>query len=442
MNNINPTFIVVDLFCGFGGTTLGFEKSGVAKVIACVNHDPKAIKSHWLNHPEVKHFEEDIRTLDLTELVQHVAIQLALYPSAKLILWASLECTNFSKAKGGQPRDADSRTLADHLERYIMAIDPDYIMIENVVEFMSWGPLDENGKPISKKNGSDWLRWRKALCAMGYKDDWKELNSANFGAYTSRNRLFGVFAKYELPIAWPSPTHAKKPSNDIFGGLQKWKPVKEVLDFEDEGQSIFGRKKEMSPKTLEVIYKGMKKAIAEGNDSILFKYYGNGDNLNSIEQPAGTITTKDRFAKLAFIFRQYKTGFTSSINEPVGALPTNPKADLVSFIMNKSHGGHTTSTDSPSPVIVARQDKAPLYLIQVFMDENGIKDIMHRMLKVPELLLIQGFPIDYQMVGNQADCKKCIGNSVQPDVPKHQAIALHDALLFWPTYSKSTSLPL
>src|SRR5579864_7465515 len=119
-----PLFIVVDLFCGAGGTTTGFVQATldgnfIAKVIACVNHDAKAIKSHWANRPEVKHFEEDIRTLDLTELIKLVNFYRKKYPLAKDILWASLECTNFSKAKGGLPRDADSRTLAEHLIRYI-----------------------------------------------------------------------------------------------------------------------------------------------------------------------------------------------------------------------------------------------------------------------------------------------------------------------------------
>jgi|GEM_PF-3692483 len=141
-------FLIIDLFCGAGGTTTGFDKAKLngkkcALVIACINHDPKAIKSHWLNHPEVVHFEEDIRTVELSPLVDILQKYRLLYPNAKVILWASLECTNFSKAKGGQPRDADSRTLADHLDRYITALNPDYIQIENVVEFMSWGPPNE-----------------------------------------------------------------------------------------------------------------------------------------------------------------------------------------------------------------------------------------------------------------------------------------------------------
>lgn len=153
MNNIKLLYI--DLFCGAGGTTTGVEQAefdgqACAKVIACVNHDVNAIASHQANHPHTLHFTEDIRTLDLTNLITHLTRMKAKYPAALVVLWASLECTNFSKAKGGLPRDADSRTLADHLFRYIEKIDPDYIQIENVEEFMSWGDMDEKGHPISK----------------------------------------------------------------------------------------------------------------------------------------------------------------------------------------------------------------------------------------------------------------------------------------------------
>ena len=552
MNNA-PIFLIVDLFCGFGGTTTGFidaeiEGNKIAKVIACINHDPKAIKSHWLNHPEVKHFEEDIRTLDLTGLVECVNYWKNIYPDAFIVLWASLECTNFSKAKGGQPRDADSRTLADHLFRYQKALNPDYIKIENVVEFMSWGPLDENGKPISRKNGCDFIRWRKEMCGFGYYDEWKELNSADFGAYTSRNRLFGCFAKEGLPIAWPLPTHTKK------GILNKWKAVKEVLNFEDEGQSIFVRKKQLSDKTFERIYAGLIKYVANGDTSFITKYFsgrpagkvistnspagtitttanqtlvqtqfllkynsingktgihhppsvndpcptiacqnrlglvqtqflatyhGNGSNVSSIENPSPTIPCKDSISLIQpkyFIYRDFKSVTNSSIESPSGSLTTTPTMNLVEatpfimptnynnkpksieeplqtitanrkhhYIVNPSHGGHSTSTEVPCPVIIARQDKAPLYLVQTedgnvaiavfetdteimiqikqFMSIYGLVDIKMRMLRVPELLKIQGFPENYQMVGNQSDQKKFIGNSVVPSVVKAWAEA-------------------
>ena len=140
--------LYIDLFCGAGGTSTGVNTARLhgeqcAEVIACVNHDANAIASHAANHPDALHFTEDIRTLELSPLVHHLQKCRTKNPDALVVLWASLECTNFSRAKGGQPRDADSRTLAEHLFRYIEAIAPDYIQIENVEEFMSWGELDE-----------------------------------------------------------------------------------------------------------------------------------------------------------------------------------------------------------------------------------------------------------------------------------------------------------
>jgi DNA (cytosine-5)-methyltransferase 1 len=501
---IQPTFLVIDLFCGFGGTTLGFSRAtiagqSVAKVLACVNHDSKAINSHLLNHPEVHHFTEDIRTLELSPLVEIVRKARIQYPDAYLVLWASLECTNHSKAKGGLPRDADSRTLACDLFRYQKALQPDYIMIENVVEFMAWGPLDEKGKPVSRKNGQDWLRWRNDMNALGYWDDWRELNAANYGAYTSRNRLFGAFAWPGLPIVWPEATHSKKVFRrdtnhgkpGMFGSLKPWKAVKEVLDFSDEGKSIFEREKALVEKTLERIYAGLIKYVAGGQEAFiskyysgrpegknipidgpagtvtcvdgqalvqshfLYKYYGNGHNLQSVDQPAGTLTTKDRLVSVGthFLDKQYGSGPANhqSVETPAGSLKTNPHLTLVNtFLVNRQYNSGGNLTEQPAPTIIASQDKLPLYLVQLetgefgievystdsqmtvkikeFMALYGIADIRMRMLKVPELLRIQGFPDSYQMVGNQSDHKKFIGNSVEPNVVKAWVEALAERL--------------
>ncbi len=160
----NVKLIYIDLFCGAGGTSTGvdsarYKGSKCAKVVTCVNHDKNAIESHESNHPKVLHFTEDIRTLELSSMIEHVEKMKVIYPDAFVVLWASLECTNFSKAKGGQPRNADSRTLAEHLFRYIDAFDPHYIKIENVEEFMSWGDIDEYGKPISMDKGKSYEKW-------------------------------------------------------------------------------------------------------------------------------------------------------------------------------------------------------------------------------------------------------------------------------------------
>ena len=168
--------LYIDLFCGAGGTSTGVEHAKLdgtkcARVVACVNHDANAIASHQANHPDALHFTEDIRTLDLTALTAHLNRMRMKYPSALVVLWASLECTNFSKAKGGLPRDADSRTLAEHLFRYIEQLNPDYIQVENVEEFMSWGDMDDKGHPISKLKGCSYVRWANKVISYGYHYD-------------------------------------------------------------------------------------------------------------------------------------------------------------------------------------------------------------------------------------------------------------------------------
>lgn len=585
---------LIDLFCGAGGTTTGVERAKmfgkkVAKVIACVNHDPVAIKSHRSNHKGVLHFTEDIRTLNLDRLLKLTNK----YREQGYIvaIWASLECTNFSNAKGGQPRNADSRTLAEHLHRYIGVISPDYIFIENVVEFMSWGPLNDNGKPVSRDKGKDYLKWTDDICTYFglyrekplYRYDYAIINSADFGAYTSRKRYFGVFAYGDLPIVFPKATHTKSPSTgkDLFSEpLKKWKPVKHVLELEDEGNSIFSRNKPLSEKTLARIYAGLVKYVAGGKDTFiakyfsgrpegkvistdspagtitcvdgqalvkanfvlkynstnkngshtppsinepcpviacqnrlgivsanfLTKYYGSGGQLQSIDQVCSTITTKDRLAKVtispfldkqysgkenhqsintpagtilvndkhclvtpkAFIDRQFSQGTQhQSIESPAGSITTVPKMSLVTpkpflmathfnnvgssldnpapvitanrkhnYIVNPSWVGNVQGVDQPSCTIIARQDKSPIYLITApegkfnipiyecdsetmikikeFMALYSIVDIKMRMLKVPELLRIQGFPKNYILQGNQSQQKKFIGNSVVP----------------------------
>lgn len=487
-NNIKLLYI--DLFCGAGGTTTGVELATLndekcAKVIACVNHDANAIASHLANHPEAKHFTEDIRILELSPLVQITADARRQYPDAKVVLWASLECTNFSRAKGGQPRDADSRTLAEHLFRYIEALQPDYIQIENVEEFMCWGELDENGKPVSKHKGSSYLQWVKHVQEFGYTYDWRLLNAADFGAYTSRRRFFGQFARTGLATAFPMQTYSKNGDEDgMFKMYRKWRPVREVLDLQDEGESIFAKKKPLCEKTLERIYAGLVKFVAGGKercDAWLLKYnsmnqegHHNAPGIDepaptvavqnrlgivkcqflskqfsghpmsknqSIDRPAGTITAVDHHA---FVTAYYGNGFNKSVDEPAptsieSPAPTvvnNPKQSLVStqYLMNPQFASAGGSIEKPCFTLIARMDKMPPYLISTehgiginiydtdspmtrkikeFMAAYGIVDIKMRMLKVSELLAIQGFPRDYKLVGTQSEQKKFIGNAVE-----------------------------
>ena len=406
--------LYVDLFCGAGGTSTGVEKARVknkkcAKVIACVNHDKNAIASHASNHPDAMHFTEDIRTLELTPLTCHLQKCKKEHPNAFAVLWASLECTNFSRAKGGQPRDADSRTLAEHLFRYIEAINPDYIQIENVEEFMSWGDMDENGKPVSRDKGKSYQRWVKNVKKYGYNFDHRILNAADYGAYTSRKRFFGIFAKQGLPIVFPEPTHAKKAEKTLFGSLKKWKPVRDVLDFHDEGTSIFTRKKQLSEKTYERIYAGLERFGTAGEEAFISKYfsghpesknipitgpahtikcidnhalvkskflaayYSNGDNVSGIDRPCPTVPTKDRFN---YVSPQFLCSFNfgdsgKDINAPCPTLLTKDRYSLVSpFIVNYySGGGQHSSKDAPCPAVTTVPKQrlvSPVFIDQQF----------------------------------------------------------------------------
>ena len=334
MNNIKLLYI--DLFCGAGGTTTGVEQAELngqacAKVIACVNHDVNAIASHQANHPDTLHFIEDIRTLDLTELTIHLNRMRVKYPNALVVLWASLECTNFSKAKGGQPRDADSRTLAEHLFRYIKQLDPDYIQIENVEEFMSWGDMDEEGHPISRLKGRSYVRWCNRIMSYGYRYDWRLLNAADFGAYTSRKRFFGQFAKKGLPIAFPIPTYSKNGDSGMFKYYKKWKPVREVLDINDVGQNIFARKKPLCEKTLKRIYAGLIKFVAGGKDAFLVKYNSMSQSgkyvAPGLDEPCPTIACQNRLgvANVNFMSKAFSGDPYSknqSIDIPAGTITT------------------------------------------------------------------------------------------------------------------------
>ena len=485
--------LYIDLFCGAGGTSTGVERARLngkkcAKVIACVNHDPNAIKSHAANHPRTKHFTEDIRTLDMQPLQNIVDKERAKDPDAIIVLWASLECTNFSRAKGGQPRDADSRTLAEHLFRYIEALRPHYIYIENVEEFMSWGDVDEHGKPVSMDKGIKYLKWVRNVESYGYRFDYRILNAADYGARTRRTRFFGIFAAQCYGIAWPEPTHCKdgRPGDMFSPPMPKWKPVRPVLNLSEHGQSIFNRKKPLSERTLERIYKGLIKFVAGGKEAFLSKQFSgdpSGKNIG-IDEPSGAITCKDHHAlvQAQFIDAQYGNGFSSSIDDPLPtatpkdkfsivssqflaneysgggqlasidsaapAILTTPKQKLVTvnqFIVNTSYKSKGCSIDEPVCTVIARMDKSPLYLatveegnqshqpegdseymrlIKEFMRRYGIVDIYMRMLSVKELKMAQGFPEDYILCGTQTEQKKYIGNAVEVNMSRALCEAL------------------
>lgn len=464
---------VIDLFCGAGGTSTAIAESGTnIEVIACINHDENAILSHSENHPNCVHYIEDIRTIDIQPIVDLVEKLRAEDPTCKIAIWASLECTNFSRAKCG-PKEADSRSLAEDMFRYLDAIQPDFFWVENVEEFRSWGPLDEDGNPDKDRLGESYQAWVKRLteeyfCKLCYED---VLMSSDFGGRTIRKRLFLQFSINGKEIGYPVQTHSKDGSVG-----DNWLPVRDVLDLNNAGNSIFTRKKRLVEKTHKNIYKGLMKYGPKEGTQFGYTYYGNSGLLN-VTDPCPTLTTKDRVAMVNVspicLNQQFGNAVLKSLDEPFGTLTTRPKGDLiavksVSFMVNPQYGGSTRSVDEPAATVIARQDKAPLgvatapkhdfdsvlrrvpgagndhikfedgqliytiyedddqyfQLIKEYMYENNLLDVCTRTLTVTEMLQIQGFPKDYVLVGTQTQAKKYIGNSVEVNV----GIALFKAI--------------
>lgn len=441
--------------------------------------------------------------MGLWPLVNLVTKLRAENPGCKIAVWASLECTHHSKAKGGGSRDADSRSLADHLFRYLNFLTPDFLWIENVREFMSWGPLDENDKPIASRKGEDYNRWVGLVKSYGFHFEHRLLNSADFGAYTSRERYFAQFSKDSDLITWPVQTHQKFTLKNKNRPLARWKAVKDVLNLLDEGKSIFDRKKALAENTLKRILAGLIKFVANGDTSFMTTYYSGDGQTFSMDSPArtitckdhhapvnciflssyygtgtlvgedspcGTLTTKDRFSKVEaqFMDNQYGNSKPTSLELPNGALTPTPKQNVITvkpwlinmnsstspakdleepsptvtqrthYLVNPQYASKGSSIEDPCFTMIARMDKAPPYLISLeggnlaiavfetdspttveikrFMAAYGIIDIKMRMLHIPEMLQIQGFPKSYTLMGTQAEQKKYIGNSVEVTV--------------------------
>lgn len=365
-----------DLLCGLGGGTAGNEdaedrnKRRICRTVNCINHWPMAMKSHSANFPHINHFTEDIKGFDVRRFQEWT-------PGAFKMMLAGVECTNHSIAKGGLPRDGDSRTMANDLFPYVKLRDYDYIQIENVKEFELWGPIipkvcftnfktgksktapketmiafseinendnwklyENDGKnyfcPLVKimekqgkkkiqtgvgpwmiphpvRKGEDYRIWRKKMEKFGYWSERRILNAADYGARTIRKRLFLIFAKCGLPIEWPKQTHNKKGT----GGLRKWLPVKPVLDLEDEGYSIFGREEN------ENIPKKNRRKYGEPT---LERVY-NGVLRHAVQQ------SEEEFINKAYGNQMNgKKSSGKSVNEPADAVTTHGRQDLVTII--------------------------------------------------------------------------------------------------------------
>jgi DNA (cytosine-5)-methyltransferase 1 len=348
-----------DLFCGAGGTSTGLKQAcnllGLKLDLTAINHWDLAIETHSKNHPYTNHLCMNLDSIEPRKV----------FPNGLDILLASPECTHHSIARGGKPKCDQSRASAFRVTDWAQALRPKFIMVENVREFMDWGPLDDHGKPVKKLKGKIFQSWVSSLEAMGYKVKYEVLNCANYGDPTTRRRFF-LLASRVGKVEFPEPTHLQ-PGQMKFEGQKDWIPAKDIIDWSVEGKSIFQRKKPLAEKTLDRIWAGIEKFCKEEFKPFLTMMYGTSDSV-SIENPLSTITAQSVHHYLAEPFL-VETSFPGNrepedLEEPLKTQTSRQSKALAQpFILNISHSkakaaGMIRSTNRPMPTQTTAEEFA------------------------------------------------------------------------------------
>lgn len=277
--------LIIDIFAGGGGASHGIEKALGRSPDYAINHDEAAITMHTANHPSTIHLREDIWKVKIRDLVASRPVGL---------LWASPDCRHFSRAKGGKPVSKSVRSLAWVVVEYAREVSPRVICLENVPEFLDWGPLDDQGAPIKERKGEEFTEWTEALRALGYAVEWKMLTGADFGAPTSRKRLFLVARNDGRPIAWPERTHGK-------GTPYAYRTAAECIDWSIPCPSIFRRKRNLALATLRRVARGIVRYVIEDANPFLVQvnHSGNAFRGQRVDSTFPTVTKKHGFGIVA-----------------------------------------------------------------------------------------------------------------------------------------------
>lgn len=441
------TFEMADLFCGAGGTSSGaiqaLEMLGIKHHLTAVNHWDVAVSTHQANHPNARHFCASVDSLNPRQLFDNKHLNL---------LWASPECTHHSIARGGAPVNDQSRATAWCVTRWAEALQPDIVLVENVPEFESWGPVTKGRKPrpIPSKKGQIFRAWINAMVALGYRVDHTILCAADFGDPTTRRRLFVQFVRGRRKIVWPTPTHGNA-GDDLFGARLPWKPVRGVIDWQNKGKSIYNRKKSLADTTMQRIYAGLQKyglrpfilgqqtcsaprsvdeplptistAGAISLTECIVEYNKDSagkERVRGIDEPLPTIDCSNRFGlaqpyliELRGTTLQQCEATARTLDAPLGTITSGNhfclcEPHIVSFYGN----GGVASIDNPLPTITCK-DRFGLAQPVIVIDGREYKiDILFRMLAPNELAKAMGFPETYQFKGTKTEIIKQVGNAV------------------------------
>lgn len=345
--------LIVDNFAGGGGASTGIEMATGYSVDIAINHDPEAIRMHKANHPNTKHYCEDVWQVDPVEACNGHPVGLA---------WFSPDCKHFSKAKGGKPKDKFIRGLAWVACRWAGLVRPRVIMLENVEEFKTWGPLNRRHHPIKAKQGNTFDKFMQQLTDLGYEVQFRELVAADYGAPTMRKRFFLIARCDGKPIVWPEPTHAPADSEEVKAGLLKpYVGAYTQLDFSLPCPSIFDTSEEikekygiravrpLAPKTMERIARGLKKFVLENPEPFIIQCNHGGERRpNDIREPMPTITGKHGYGIVEpYMVQIGQTGFakdrSKDVRDPLTTIVSKNEHCLIEPKLAPYMGTNTTN---------------------------------------------------------------------------------------------------
>ncbi len=379
--------LFVDNFAGGGGASTGIETAIGRSVDIAINHDPDAIAMHKANHPNTKHYCENIWQVDPKEACGENSVALA---------WFSPDCTHFSRAKGGKPVDKNIRGLSWVVIKWALAVRPKAIMMENVPEIQTWGPLGEDGKPIKERAGETFEGFILALTTglekthpafkeccealeiseeskeaeiisqgLGYDLQWRVLKSCDYGAPTTRTRFYLIARCDGKSIVWPKATHAHRKSADVICGEKlPFRTAAECIDWSIPATSIFERKKPLAENTLRRIARGIKKFVIDNPEPFIVtvNHSGEGFRGQGIDEPLNTVTAKNGYGIVTPTIMCNNTGNSgAAVDDPCPTVTTGNRNYLVAPTITaigqqSSSSCRTRSADEPLSTVVSKNE--------------------------------------------------------------------------------------
>lgn len=369
--------LVVDLFAGGGGASTGVANAIGRDPDIAINHDAAALAMHEANHPDSRHYRENIWGVDPVEACAGRPVGL---------LWASPDCKHFSKAKGGKPRDKNIRALAGVVPMWARLVKPRVIILENVEEFKTWGPLDDHGHPIKERRGETFAEWLQELHDLGYEVEYRELRASEYGAPTIRKRLFIIARCDGGAIVWPEPTHGPVEPGRLIQDLQPYRTAAECIDWEIPCPSIFERSKPLAEATLRRIARGIQRFVIDNPRPFIVPLtHQGGDRTSSIDEPVKTVTGAHRGEQAVVVPTLIQTGY----GEREGQAPRSLDIEQPLGTVVAQGGKHALV--APYAVHVAHGEESPSGVKRWGKGDRDLEDPMPTLTASPDMAVVAPF---------------------------------------------------